>query len=184
MAGQFTTHITISIIVGLVIGFPYVFYQFWKFIKPALYIKERKYARLSVFYASSLFSLGVLFGYFLIVPLSIHFLGTYNVSDQILNQINLKSYISSVNSIILASGVIFELPIIIYFLSKVGIITPITLKKYRKHSLIGMLIVSAIITPPDVFSQVLVCLPLIILYEIGIKISKRIVRKREEYLNK
>ena len=174
MAGQFATHITVSLVIGLIIGFPYLFFEFWRFVRPALYSNEKKHARGSIFYTSFLFALGVLFGYYLITPLSVHFLGSYNVSSQVLNQINLSSYISTVTSIVLASGVIFELPILIFFLSKIGLISPEFLKKYRKHAVVLMLVLSAIITPPDIFSQVLVCLPLLILYEVGIGISKRV----------
>ena len=182
MAGQFATHISVSLVAGIIASFPYIFYEFWCFIKPALYSNEKKHARGSIFYTSFLFALGVLFGYYVITPLSVHFLGSYSVSDQVMNQINLKSYISSVTSIVLASGVIFELPVLIFFLSKIGLVTPDFLKKYRKHSVVLILILSAIITPPDIFSQVLVCLPLMLLYEIGIKISKRIQKKQEAEL--
>lgn len=178
MAGQFQTHIMVSLFAGLIIAFPYVMYEFWKFIKPALYVNEKKYTRRAVFSTSLLFLLGVLFGYFLIVPLSVHFLGSYYVSDQVLNQINLRSYIQTVTSVCLASGIVFELPVLVYFLSKIGLITPVFLKKYRKHALVVLLILSAIITPPDIFSQILVCLPLIILYEFGIIISKRVTKKQ------
>ncbi len=182
MAGQFMTHILISLIAAVIVSFPYIFYEFWRFMRPALYQKEKNYTGGAVFYSSLLFILGVLFGYFLISPLSVHFLGSYTVSDQVLNQINLRSYISTVASITLASGVIFELPILVYFLTKIGLITPEFLKKYRRHSIIVILVLSAVITPPDIFSQVMVCLPLMVLYEIGIRISRRIVREEEARL--
>lgn len=178
MAGQFSTHISVSLVIGLVLGFPYLFYEFWRFIEPALYENEKKNSRGAVFFSSFLFLLGVLFGYYVITPLSVHFLGSYNVSEQVLNQINLGSYISTLTSVVLASGIIFELPILILFLSKAGLITPAFLKKYRKHSIVLILILSAIITPPDIFSQVLVSLPLAILYETGIIISKKITKKQ------
>ena len=177
MAGQFTMHITTSIFAGIVIGFPYLFWEFWRFIKPALYENEAKHSRGAVFFSSMLFTLGVLFGYFVIAPLSIHFLGSYNVSDQVINQINLKSYIGTITSVTLAAGVTFELPVLIYFLSKAGIVTPDFLKKYRRHSVIVILILAATITPPDVFSLILVTFPLLILYEVGIIISKKIVNR-------
>ena len=180
MAGQFSMHIMVSLFAGLVIAFPYVFHQIWTFIVPALYTKEKRVASGAVFYSSLLFLMGVLFGYFIIVPLSVHFLGSYSVSEQVTNQINLISYVSTIASVVLAAGIIFELPILVYFLSKVGLITPEFLRKYRKHSLVLILALSAIITPPDIFSQVLVALPLIILYEAGINISRRIVRKQEK----
>lgn len=182
MAGQFMTHIWVSIIAGIILSSPVIFYEFWRFIKPALYDKEKKHASGAVFYTSVLFMMGILFGYFLIVPLSIHFLGTYNVSSDVSNQINLKSYISSVTSISLAAGVVFLIPIFSFFLSKVGILTPKFMKTYRKHAYVVMLLLSAIITPPDIFSQIMVCFPLVFLYEIGIIISRRVVKKREKEL--
>ena len=183
IAGQFSTHIWVSIIAGFILASPVVFFEFWRFIKPALYEKEQKIATGAVFYTSFLFMLGVLFGYYLIVPLSINFLGTYNVSSEVANQINLISYINSVTSIVLASGVVFLVPIFSFFLSKVGLLTPKFMKTYRKHAYVVMLLVSAIITPPDIFSQIMVCLPLVFLYEIGIFISARVVKKREKELD-
>jgi sec-independent protein translocase protein TatC len=179
IAGQFSTHIMVSIIAGFILASPVVFYEFWRFIRPALYENERKHAGGAVFFTSILFLMGVLFGYFLIVPLSIHFLGTYQVSSDVENTINLRSYIGSVTSISLAAGVVFLIPIFSYFLSKVGILTPQFMKTYRRHAYIVMLLLSAIITPPDIFSQVMVCFPLVFLYEIGIFISRRVVKKRE-----
>lgn len=182
MAGQFSADLKVSLVSGLIIAFPYAFWEFWRFIKPAFHEEEENYARGAVFYSSLLFMLGVLFGYFVILPLSVHFLGSYNVSSEVTNQINLGSYISTVTSVTLASGVIFELPILIFFLSKAGLVNPAFLRKYRRHSLVIILVLSAIITPPDVFSQLLVSGPLIVLYEIGIIISKRIVKKDESLL--
>ncbi len=180
MADQFMMHIMTSIIAGLIMASPVIFYEFWRFIKPALYDKEKKHASGAVFYTSALFITGILFGYFLIVPLSIQFLGTYSVSDQITNQINTRSYISTVTSISFAGGIVFLLPIFSYFLSKVGILTPGFMKTYRKHAYVVMLLLAAIITPPDVFSQIMVTFPLVALYEVGILISKRVVKKREK----
>ncbi|GET32392.1 Sec-independent protein translocase protein TatC [Prolixibacter bellariivorans] len=182
MAGQFATHIKISLLAGVILGFPYLFWEFWRFIRPALYEKEQKYATGAVVYSSLLFIIGILFGYYLIVPLSVNFLGSYDISDQITNQINLSSYISTVSSIVLAGGVVFELPVAIYFLSKVGLVTPAFMRRYRRHAYVVLLLLSAIITPPDVFSQIMVCFPLVFLYEIGIVISKRVAKKREEDL--
>jgi len=183
MTGQFMTHITVSMIVGLVVAFPFIFNEFWKFLKPALKKKEIKHSRGAVLAASFLFSLGALFGYYLIVPLSLNFLGNYTVSAGVVNQINLSSYIQTFTSVVLASAVVFELPVLIFFLSKIGLVTPSFLKKYRKHSIVIILALSAIITPPDVFSQILVTLPLIVLYEIGIGISKRVEKRNLKRLN-
>ncbi|MCF6184526.1 MAG: twin-arginine translocase subunit TatC [Bacteroidales bacterium] len=177
MTGQFMTHITVSLIIGLVVAFPFVFNEFWKFLKPALKKKEISNSRGAVFFASVLFSLGALFGYYIIVPLSMNFLGNYNVSPEVVNKINLNSYIQTFTSVVLASAVVFELPVLIFFLSKIGLVTPKFLKKYRKHSLVVILALSAIITPPDIFSQILVSLPLWLLYEIGIGISKRVEKR-------
>ena len=180
LSGQFMAHIKISIISGLILAFPYVFYEFWKFIRPALYQNEKQHARGSIFYISFLFACGVLFGYFLLSPMSVHFLGSYRVSEMVENNINLMSYISTVISVTLASGIVFELPAVVYFLSKVGLVTPEFMRKYRRHALILILVIAAIITPPDVFSQILVSVPLIFLYEISISISKRVQRRNEE----
>lgn len=179
MSGQFTTHITVSAMTGLVIGFPYVFWEIWSFVKPALQDKESKYARGIVFWTSFLFMLGVLFGYYLITPLSVNFLGSYQVSSTVANQINLGSYISTVTTITLASGLVFELPILIYFLTKVGLVNPSMLRMFRRHSFIGALVLGAIITPPDITSQLLVTIPLVVLYEVSIFISAYVIRKQE-----
>lgn len=180
MAEQFSMHIIVSLIAGFIISFPYIFWEFWKFIKPAMYDKEKKTARGAVFYTSLLFMMGVAFGYYLIAPLSVHFLGNYKVSDEVISNPTLRSYVQTVSSVVLASGIVFELPILSYFLSKIGLITPAFLKKYRKHSLVLILALAALITPPDIFSQVMVAVPLILLYEVGIFISRRIVKEREE----
>ena len=179
MAGQFSMHIMISLVLGLILAFPYVFWEFWSFIRPALYEKEIQHSRGAVFFSSLLFLTGVLFGYFVIVPLSVHFLGSYNVSDQVVNQINLKSYVGTIASVVLAAGLIFELPILIYFLSKAGLVYPEFLKKYRRHSIIIIFIMAAVITPPDIFSLIMVTFPLVLLYEVGIVISRRIEKQKE-----
>ncbi len=178
MAGQFRINMTIALFGGMILAAPYILWELYRFIMPALQDKERKYSSGMVFYTTFLFMMGVLFGYFLIVPLTVNFLGTYSVSAEIINQINLKSYIGIITSLVFATGLIFELPILVYFLSKVGIITPGFMRKYRKHALIIILIVSGIITPPDIFSQIMVTLPMYALFEISIFISARIERQR------
>jgi sec-independent protein translocase protein TatC len=180
MAEQFSMHIIVSLVAGIVVAFPYIFWEFWKFIVPALYEKEKRTASGAVFYTSLLFTMGVAFGYFIIAPLSVNFLGNYRVSESVISAPTLRSYVQTVTSVVLASGVVFQLPILVYFLSKVGLVTPDFLKRYRRHSIILIVTLSAIITPPDVFSQVLVALPLMILYEVGIIISRRIMRQHEE----
>ncbi|MBT8259178.1 MAG: twin-arginine translocase subunit TatC [Bacteroidia bacterium] len=185
MAGQFSAHIWTSITAGLVISFPYIIYEFWKFISPGLYENERKNARGFIVVSSLLFFLGVLFGYYVVSPLSINFLGTYQVADLVENQIDLGSYIGLVRASVLASGLIFELPIVIYFLTRVGLVTPEFLRKYRKYALVLVLILSAIITPPDVASQIIVAIPVLILYQVSIYISKVVIRnqKKKEIAN-
>ncbi len=172
MGGQFSADIWTAIWVGFIVGFPYVLYELWMFISPGLHPKERQHSRGFIFVASLLFFMGVLFGYYVVAPLSINFLGTYQVSDEVMNQFDLGSYISTVRTAVIACGVLFELPIIIYFLTKVGVVTPEILKKYRKIALVIVLIVSAVITPPDVTSQIIVAVPVIMLYQVSIYISK------------
>jgi len=179
MAGQFSAHIWTSIMAGFIIAFPYVLYEFWKFISPGLHENERSTSRGFILIASLLFFIGVLFGYYVVTPLSINFLGSYRVSDQVFNDFDLSSYIGLVRASVLASGIIFELPIIIYFLTKVGVVTPELLRKYRKFALVVVLILSAIITPPDIASQVIVSVPVLILYEVSIYISRWVVRKQK-----
>jgi len=177
MAGQFSAHIWTAITAGFIVSFPYIIFEFWKFIKPAMHEHEQRTAKGFIFASSFLFFLGVLFGYFVIAPLSINFLGNYTVSPDVLNEFDLSSYTALIRSSVLASGFIFELPIIIYFLSKVGIVTPEILRTYRKFALVGVLIVAAVITPPDIASQVIVTIPVLILYEISIFISKAVLQK-------
>ena len=179
MAGQFSAHIWTSITFGFILAFPYVLYEFWKFISPGLYTKERKHSRGFLFFSSALFFVGVLFGYYVICPLSINFLGTYSVANQVHNDFDLNSYIGLVRASVLASGFIFELPIVIYFLTKIGLVTPAFLKKNRKYALVIVLILAAIITPPDVASQIIVAIPVIILYQFSILISKIVIKKQK-----
>lgn len=185
MSGQFSADIWTSILAGFVISFPYVIYQLWKFISPALHENERKHSRGFIVISSLLFFIGALFGYYVITPLSINFLANYSISSIVNNQIDISSFIGLVRSSVLASGLIFELPIIIYFLTKVGLVTPEFLKKYRKYALIIVLIISAIITPPDIASQIIVAIPILILYEVSIIISKVVIKnqKRREKTN-
>ena len=179
MSGQFSTHITTSIFAGFIIAFPYVLWEIWRFISPALHSNENSMAKGVVFFSSILFLIGILFGYYVIAPLSINFLGSYQVSSSVANQINLSSFVSTVTTVSFANGIIFELPILVYFLTKIGLLTPDFMRVYRKHSMVVILILSAIITPPDITSQVLVSLPLIILYEFSIKISERVIKNQE-----
>jgi len=179
MAGQFLIHMYISIFAGIIVSIPYIIFEIWSFVKPALYKHEQQHTRGAVFWSSFLFLVGISFSYFIIVPLAIMFLGSYNVSASVENQIALTSYISTVVSLTFAVGVVFELPIFVFFLTKVGILTPELMRKSRKIMIVVVLIVSAIITPADIFSQILVAIPLLGLYEVSIIISRRVYRKRE-----
>lgn len=183
MAGQFNIHIWTAITAGVILAFPYILYELWKFISPALKDEEKKNSKGFILIASVLFFLGVLFGYFIISPLSINFLANYTVSAEVFNDIDISSYMGLVRTSALACGVIFELPIIIFILTKIGLVSPEGLKKYRKFSIVGILVLSAIITPPDIVSQVIVAVPILVLYETSIIIS-RIVLKREKRRNK
>jgi sec-independent protein translocase protein TatC len=183
MTGQFTTHVTVAMVAGLILAFPIITWEFWQFFKPALKPGEAKYAKGAVTAASGLFFVGVLFGYFMLAPLSIHFLSSYEVDPSVVNQINIRSYIGLLTSICLATGLVFELPIIAFFLTKIGILTPTFMRKYRRHSIVVIFIVAAIITPPDIFSQTLVAIPLLLLYEVSIFISGRVIKQKERDRN-
>ena len=178
ISGQFTTHIFVSLVAGFVLAFPYFIWEVWRFITPALSAKERTYSRGVVFFSSLLFVIGILFGYFVISPLSVNFLGSYQISESVANQISLNSFISTITILTFSCGMVFELPIIVYFLSKVGVVTPAFMRKYRKHAMIINLILAAFITPsPDVASQMLVAIPLFLLYELSIGVSAIVERR-------
>lgn len=179
ITGNFTAHIMVSIIVGIIISFPYIFHQIWSFVKPGLRKEEIKTVRGITFFTSLLFFSGVLFGYFVIVPLSLQFLGSYQFGDTPVIT-TVLSYMKLVTIISLAAGLVFQLPIFVYFLSKIGLVTPEILKKYRKHALVGIFVLAAVITPPDVTSQILVAIPVLFLYEISIVVSRRVQKKTEE----
>ena len=180
ISAQFTAHIWTSVFAGLIVAFPYVLYQMWAFISPGLESKERKGSRGFIVVSSFLFFLGILFGYYVITPLSLNFLTNYTFSEEVSNKTNLSSYISIVRSTSLACGLVFELPIIVYFLTKIGLVTPQVLKKYRKFALVAVLILAAIITPPDVASQIIVAIPILILYQLSIFISGIVLRREKK----
>jgi sec-independent protein translocase protein TatC len=182
MTGQFTMHLTSSFVIGLILAFPYAFWELWRFISPGLYSKEKQIARGSVFFVTLLFSIGILFGYFIISPISINFLSNYQLDPSISNEFDIISYVSTITMLVLASGLMFQLPIIVYFFTKAGIVTPGFLRRYRKHAIVVILVISAIITPPDVMSQILIALPLIVLYEISIFISKNVIKNDPDLL--
>lgn len=177
MTGQFTMHITSSFAVGIVAAFPYAFWEMWRFISPGLYINERSVTRGAVFYVSLLFAIGVTFGYFILTPLSVNFLANYQIDPSILNEFDIVSYVSTVTTLVLACGLLFQLPMVVYFLTKVGILTPDLMKAYRKHGIVVIFLVGAMLTPPDPFSQILIAIPLIGLYQLSISVSKRTYKK-------
>jgi sec-independent protein translocase protein TatC len=178
VTGQLTQYFMISAVAGVVLAFPWILYQLWLFIKPALSKQEIRYSRGMIFYCSFLFFLGVLFGYFILTPVSLNFLGSFKLIDTLDNKFTTESIIGFISMLTLASGIIFELPIIIYFLTRIGIVSVDFLKKYRRYAIVIILLLSAIITPPDVVSQILMTIPLAILYEAGIVIARRVEKRK------
>ena len=178
LQGQFSVHIWTAVYGGVVAAFPYILYELWKFIAPGLYPSEQRYGKRFVIISSLLFFTGILFGYYVITPLVINFLGNYTISNSIQNMVDITSYISSVRTTILANGLVFELPVIIYFFTKLGLVDSLFLKQSRKYAYVLILILAAIITPPDIFSQVVVAIPLVILYEVSIFVAKWIERNK------
>ncbi|SDY37951.1 Sec-independent protein translocase TatC [Hymenobacter psychrophilus] len=183
MSGQLTMHISTSFIVGIVLGFPYLFWELWRFIEPGLYPHERQNSRGAVFFVSVLFVLGLLFGYYIAAPMSIQFLAGYVVDASIENQIDMQSYLSTLTTMSLSCAFVFELPMIVFFLAKAGLITPEIMRVYRKHAIVVVLVIAAIITPPEVTSQIIVTIPIILLYELSINIARVVARNRTASLN-
>lgn len=180
LSGQFLQAMSSSFIFGLVVAAPYILWEFWRFIKPALKENELRYTRGMVFWTSLLFFMGVGFGYFVITPYTVNFFAAYSISDSIKNIITIKSYLSTLRQVVLGTGALFELPILTYFLAKTGVITAGFLKTYRRHAIFVIVILAAIITPPDVASQIIVSIPLYGLYEVSIWIAKRVERHQKE----
>jgi sec-independent protein translocase protein TatC len=184
MAGQFTLQINSSIVIGIMLGFPYLLWEIWRFIKPALHEKERKAASGFVVYATILFLIGVMFGYYVIAPESIAFLANYQVSDKIENLFSIDSYLSSVTTLTLATGLVFELPIVVFVLSSLSILTPTFMRSTRRYAIIIILVVAAIITPtPDMLTMSIVSAPLLLLYEVGIIVSAVVEKRRNKRNN-
>jgi sec-independent protein translocase protein TatC len=181
MAGQFTLQINSCIMAGIVFAVPYLLFELWLFIKPALHDSERKSASGFVFFSSLLFIIGILFGYFIICPLSINFLTNFSVSKEIENTFTITSYLSSVATLTIGTGIIFELPVVIYILSKFGIMTPAFMRASRRYAAVLILVIAAIVTPtPDMITMLVVAFPLFILYELSIFISAYIEKKRNK----
>lgn len=181
MTGQFMMSITGAFVIGLIVAFPYVIWELWSFIRPGLENKERKFSKGAVVAISTLFILGVLFGYYLLCPVTIWFLSTYSISPLIRNEFDITSYVSTTSSLVLGCGILFQFPVIIYFLTKVGLVTPQIMRKYRKHSIVIILVLGAIITPSaDPFSLTVISLPLYILFEISIFTSALVLRRKRK----
>jgi len=177
---QLMNSIWTSLILGFIITFPYILWEIWRFVAPGLHKNEIKRSRGFILIASLLFFIGVAFSYYVIAPMSVYFFYNYQITDMIQNNFKMESYISLITNTLLGVAIIFELPVLIYFLTKIGLVTPEFLKKYRKHSLVLVLILAAIITPPDVASQIIVAIPILILYEVSIKISKMVIKKQQK----
>lgn len=171
MEGQVNMFVWMCLLAGFIMAFPYILWLIWRFISPALYANEKKNAIVFIFVSSLLFFMGVLFGYFVVIPMSINFVATFSVSEMVKNQFTLDSYMGMVKTSILASGIFFEMPIIIYFLTKLGLVTPQFLRQYWKYAVIIILIIAAIVTPPDVVSQTVVAIPMLIIFELSVFIS-------------
>ena len=171
MAGQFTMHLLVSFVAGIIITFPYLLFEIWAFISPAMYRNEKKHSIVFFFFSFFLFVVGLLFGYYVIIPFSINFLSFYAISSAIENNIHFISFIKTITTIVLTTGILFQLPLIIYFLTKFNFISSSQLKQYRRHAFVIILLIASILTPPDVFSQVLIGLPIFILYECSIFVS-------------
>ncbi|MBN8576111.1 MAG: twin-arginine translocase subunit TatC [Cytophagales bacterium] len=181
LMGQFTMQLTASFVIGLVVAFPYVVWEFWRFIKPGLRFNEKRGSRGAVLSITILFLLGISFGYFILSPMTIAFLANYSISDMISNEFDITSYVSTISILVLSSGILFQLPVIIFFLTKVGIVTPKLLRNYRKHAVVAILIIGAVITPSsDPLSLSLISIPLYILYEISIFISAVELKRKEK----
>ena len=179
LSSQFMTHITTSIYLGCLIASPYILYELFCFALPALYENERKYSVYVAIVIFTLFIIGVLMSYFVIFPISFRFLGTYSVAERVSNMITLDSYISTFTSLTLVMGIVFQLPVIIYILARMGLVNFQILSEYRKYALFIITAISAIITPPDIMTCILVTLPLYLLYECSIWIAKRVSTTRE-----
>lgn len=180
LSGQFMQAMSSAFTFGCIIAAPYILWEFWQFIKPALKPNELKYTRGVIFWTSFLFFLGIAFGYFIIAPYTVNFFAAYKLSESIHNIITIQSYLGTMSQVVVGCGVLFELPIMTYFLTKVGIVTADFLKKYRRHALLVILIIAAFITPPDVASQIIVTIPLYLLYELSIRIARRVERQKAE----
>lgn len=180
LSGQFMMSFSVSFMIGFIVSFPFIFWELWKFIKPALKPTELKYARGIVFWCSLLFFMGVLFAYYIIAPFTINFFANYQLSPSFENIITISNYYDTMNDLVLGMGLVFELPVIVFFLSRIGVLTPQFMREKRRLAVVIILVLAAVITPPDWFSIWLVAIPLLILYEVGIFISARIIKEKKQ----
>lgn len=178
MTGQFTMQVLSAFVIGFIISFPYVVWELWSFVKPGLKQNEKKNSSGAVFAVSFLFLMGISFGYFILCPMMTWFFSAYSISDVIVNEFDITSYVSTFVALVFGSGLLFQLPVVVYFLTRIGMLTPKFMRTYRRHAIIVILIIGAIVTPPDPLSQVLISLPLFLLYEISIFISAYVVRQK------
>lgn len=178
VGGQLTMHIGAAAVAGLIIAFPYVFWELWRFIRPALHVVERSQFRSTTCVVSLLFFTGVAFGYYILVPVALQFLGNYQIDSSVVNQFDIISYVSTVLLLVLCAGLVFQLPLLVYFLTRAGVLSTEWLIRYKRHALVFVFVLSALITPPDPFSQVLFALPLMLLYFFSIFVAKLVERRR------
>ena len=179
VSGQFSMYFTLIFVGGIIVAFPYIFWEFWRFIKPALTKKELSKTRGVIFWVSLLFFLGIFFGYFIIAPYTVNFFANFHLDENIENIWTITSYIDTLVPLILGSGLAFQLPLVMFFLAKVGLMSPDFLRRNRKYAIVIILILAVIITPPDVISQVICTIPLWILYEISIGLTAKVQREKE-----
>jgi sec-independent protein translocase protein TatC len=180
LSGQFMMSFSSSFMIGFIVSFPYVFWEFWKFLKPALNPNELKHARGIVFWSSVLFFMGVLFAYYIIAPFTINFFASYQLSPSFKNIITIANYYDTMSDLILGMGLVFELPVVVFFLSRIGLLTPVLMREKRKYAFVIIMILAAVITPPDMLSIWIVAIPLVILYEAGIHISEKVLKERRK----
>jgi sec-independent protein translocase protein TatC len=178
VTGQFSMQFAAAFVIGLIVAFPYVFWEIWRFVRPGLYNNEKRSSRGAVFAVTFLFLLGIGFGYYVLCPMSMWFFATYTISDVIVNEFDITSYVQTIIALVFGSGVLFQLPVVIFFLTRIGLVTPKFLRVYRKYAIIIILVLAAIITPPDPLSQIIIAVPLYLLYEISILISGMELRRK------
>lgn len=184
MTGQFFAHIGTIVAVGLVAGSPIFVYYLWSFVEPALYPHEKAGLRFASAFATFFFILGIAFGYLILTPLALQFFANYQIDPNIINEFDIMRYFSMITFWALGTGILFELPVAIYFLAKLGVVTPVILRTYRKYALLIILVLGAIFTPPDPISQIIVAVPLVLLYELSILIAAYSDRRRKKKLAK